>query len=140
MTDVNMTDVNPEEIEEEKEELKEAEAGDLPLPNATVVRLMKNNLSEGKMIKKEVKIAMNRFLEEVLKDVTKTLNEYPYATIDYHMFREAIKPFKQGKEIQNEKERINKHLDVIISDCRSIQRDMDRRFEEPKTSGKDIEL
>jgi len=135
-----MTDEDAEEIEEKKEELKETETEELPLPNATIVRLMKNNLSEGKMIKKEVKIAMNKFLEEVLKDVTKRLDDYPYATIDYHMFREAIKPFKQGKEIGKEKDRLAQHLETIISDCRSIQRDIDRKFEEPKTSGRDIEL
>ncbi len=135
-----MTDTDPEEIEEKKENLKETETAELPLPNATVVRLMKDNLSEDKMIKKEVKIAMNEFLGEVLRDVTERLDDYPYATIDYHMFREAIKPYKQGKEIENEKDRVAQHMETIISDCRSIQRDLDRKFEEPKTSGRDIEL
>ncbi len=121
-----------DELEEEKEELKEAEAADLPLPNATIVRLMKNTLSEDKMIKKEVKVAMNKFLGEVLEDVTKRLDEFPYATIDYSMFREAVKPYKQAKEIQEEKLRMMKHLDVIISDCRSVQRDLERKLESPK--------
>lgn len=129
-----------EDIEEQKEELKDIETENLPLPNATIVRLMKDNLSEGKMIKKEVKVGMNQFLGEVLKDVSRKLDEYPYATIDYSMFREAIKPFKQAKEIQKEKERVNTHLNAIISDCRSIQRDLDIKFEEPKMSGKEIEL
>lgn len=136
-----MTDeVEPEKIEEKKEELKETETDQLPLPNATVVRLMKDNLSEDKMIKKEVKIAMNKFLGEVLKDLTERLDEFPYTTIDYSMFREAVKPYKQAKEIQDEKERMFSHMNTIIQDCRSIQRDLDRKFDEPKTSGREIEL
>lgn len=130
----------PEEIEEKKEELKETETKELPLPNATVVRLMKDNMSGDKMIKKEVKIAMNKFLGEVIKDVANKLEEFPYTTVDYSMFREAIKPFKQAKEIGKEKKRLNTHLDKIISDCRSVQRDLERKFEEPKTSGREIEL
>ncbi len=130
----------PEEIEEKKEELKETDTEELPLPNATVVRLMKDNLSEDKMIKKEVKVAMNKFLGEVIKDIATRLDEFPYATVDYSMFREAIKPFKQAKEIGEEKDRLHTHLDKIISDCRSVQRDLERKFEEPKTSGREVEL
>lgn len=129
-----------EDIEDKKEELKETETEELPLPNATVVRLLKEELSDDKMIKKEVKVGLNKFLGEVLKDVAERLDEFPYATVDYSMFREAIKPYKQAKEISKEKERMVKHMNKVIGDCRSVQRDLERKFEEPKTSGREVEL
>lgn len=124
---------NEEKIKNE-EEIEEAEDDKLNLvfPTATIVREMKKHVDSGKMIKKEVKIAMNQFLGDIVKDVTKKMNEYPYAMLDYRMFKEASKPYRKAKEIQKEKNRMDKHLDVIIEDCVSIKRDLEEKFGEDK--------
>ena len=64
------------EIEEEEDEY-------LPFAKAEVVRLMKQNLDDDKMIRERVKVEMNKFLGDILKQVCEQLNEYPYKTIEY---------------------------------------------------------
>ncbi len=121
-----------EKIDEVVEDEVEDDKLDLVFPTATIVREMKKHIDSGKMIKKEVKIAMNQFLAEIVDDVTKKMNEYPYAMLDYRMFKEASKPYRKAKEIEKEKDRMTKHLDVIIADCNSIKRDLDEKFGEDK--------
>ena len=121
-----------EKKEIEKEEEIEDEKLNLVFPTATIVREMKKHIDSGKMIKKEVKIAMNQFLAEIVEDITKKMNEYPYAMLDYRMFKEASKPYRKAKEIEKEKNRMTKHLDVIIEDCNSIKRDLEEKFGEEK--------
>jgi len=126
-----MSKVN-EKIEEVVEDEVEDDKLDLVFPTATIVREMKKHIDSGKMIKKEVKVAMNQFLAEIVADVTKKMNEYPYAMLDYRMFKEASKPYRKAKEIEKEKNRMTKHLDVIIEDCNSIKRDLEEKFGEEK--------
>ena len=57
-----------EMIEETSEEIME-EDEKLPFAKAEVVRLMKENLDDDKMIRERVKVEMNIFLGEVLKNV-----------------------------------------------------------------------
>ena len=78
-----------EEIIETSEEYVDEEEEKLPFAKAEVVRLMKENLDDDKMIRERVKVEMNKFLGEVLKNVCKQLNEYPYTTIEYEMLKES---------------------------------------------------
>ena len=78
-----------EMIENTEEFIEENEDEKLPFAKAEVVRLMKENLDSDKMIKERVKVEMNKFLGDVLKNVCKQLNEYPYTTIDYEMLKES---------------------------------------------------
>ena len=71
-----------EMIEETTEEFIEEDEEKLPFAKAEVVRLMKENLDDDKMIRERVKVEMNKFLGEVLKNVCKQLNDYPYTTIE----------------------------------------------------------
>ena len=77
-----------EMIEETTEEFIEEDEEKLPFAKAEVVRLMKENLDDDKMIRERVKVEMNKFLGEVLKNVCKQLNDYPYTTIEYEMLKE----------------------------------------------------
>ena len=63
-----------EMIEETSEEYLDEEEEKLPFAKAEVVRLMKENLDDDKMIRERVKVEMNKFLGEVLKNVCKQLN------------------------------------------------------------------
>ena len=65
-------------IEETSEEFIEDDDEKLPFAKAEVVRLMKENLDDDKMIRERVKVEMNKFLGDVLKNVCKQLNDYPY--------------------------------------------------------------
>jgi histone H3/H4 len=115
-----------EEETEENEEILEEETEDLPFAKAEVVRLMKENLDNDKMIRERVKVEMNKFLGQILENVCKQLNEYPYTTIEYEMLKESIYPYKNIERINEEKERILKHLDAIKADCDALSLDVRR--------------
>ena len=82
-----------------------------------LVRLMKMNLDDDKMIRERVKVEMNRFMYHILQEVCFEMNKQPYTTIEYEMFEEAIYPYTNVKKINEEKKRILAHLDAIKADC-----------------------
>ena len=98
----------------------------LPFAKNEVYRLMRENLDSDKMIKDQVKVEMNKFLYGILKSVCQELNEYPYTTIDYGMFKECIYPHKNIRKINQEKERILMHLDAIKADCDALAMDVEK--------------
>ena len=89
-------EINNIEIEEEEDEY-------LPFAKAEVVRLMKQNLDDDKMIRERVKVEMNKFLGDILKQVCEQLNEYPYTTIEYEMLKESTYPYTNIKRINKKK-------------------------------------
>ena len=118
-----------ENIEETEEVLEETEYIDedeekLPFAKAEVVRLMKENLDDDKMIRERVKVEMNKLLGDVLKNVCKQLNEYPYTTIEYEMLKESTYPYTNIERINQEKERILLHLEAIKADCNALAMDV----------------
>ena len=98
----------------------------LPFAKNEVVRLMRAHLDDDKMIKERVKVEMNRFLGEILANVSERLNEYPYTTIDNEMLEECIYPYKNVERINEERERILAHLEAIKSDCDALSMDVKR--------------
>jgi len=120
------------ENKEKVEDNEEINDDSLAFPTATVVREIKKHIDKNKMIKKEVKIGMNKLLEEVVANVSKRMNEFPYAMLDYRMFEEAAKPYKRVQELDKEVERLEAHLNAIIKDAESIKRDLERKFEKTK--------
>ena len=112
-------EINNVEIEEEEDEY-------LPFAKAEVVRLMKQNLDSDKMIRERVKVEMNKFLGDILKQVCEQLNEYPYTTIEYEMLKESTYPYTNIKRINQEKERILLHLNAIKADCDALAMDVQK--------------
>ena len=112
--------INPDEEYPEEDEEK------LPFAKAEVVRLMKENLDDDKMIRERVKVEMNKFLGDVLKNVCKQLNEYPYTTIEYEMLKESTYPYTKIERINQEKERILLHLEAIKADCNALAMDVQK--------------
>ena len=112
-----------------EDEVDEAEEQKMAFPTAAVVREIKKYVDKDKMVRREVKVAMNQFLAEVVKDVSVAMNKFPYSVIDYRMFQDAVKPYKQVKDLKGEKKRLVAHLDAVIEDCASIKRDLDIKFE-----------
>ena len=115
-----------EEEFNEEEILEEEEVDDLPFAKAEVVRLMKQNLDSDKMIRERVKVEMNKFLGDILKQVCEQLNEYPYTTIEYEMLKESTYPYTNIKRINQEKERILLHLNAIKADCDALAMDVQK--------------
>lgn len=95
----------------------EEEIEPLPFAKMEIVRLMKMNLDCDKMIRERVKVEMNRFLYKILQEVCHELNKHPYSTIEYEMFEEAIYPYTNVRNINEEKKRILEYMDEIKSDC-----------------------
>ncbi|WP_405295241.1 hypothetical protein [Methanobrevibacter sp.] len=109
----------------------------LPFAKNEVVKLMKRNLDSDKMIREQVKVEMNRFLYSILCEVCRQLNDYPYTTIDYGMFKECIYPYTNIKKINQEKERILMHLDAIKADCDALAMDVEKSLRIKDTSQSD---
>lgn len=115
---------NEEETETENIDEEFIEDEKLPFAKAEVVRLMKKYLDDDKMIRERVKVEMNKFLGEVLANVCKQLNQYPYSTIEYEMFKESAYPYRNLERINEEKIRILKHLEAIKADCDALSMDV----------------
>ena len=118
--------MSDEEIIETNEEFVDEDEEKLPFAKAEVVRLMKENLDDDKMIRERVKVEMNKFLGEVLKNVCKQLNDYPYTTIEYEMLKESTYPYTNIERINQEKERILLHLNAIKADCDALAMDVQK--------------
>ena len=118
--------MSEEENLEQNDEFVDEDEEKLPFAKAEVVRLMRENLDEDKMIRERVKVEMNKFLGEVLKNVCKQLNEYPYTTIEYEMLKESTYPYTNIERINQEKERILLHLEAIKADCNALAMDVQK--------------
>ena len=114
----------------EAEELEKEEPG-LPLPMAPVVRLVKAQVGE-KMISSKVKIAMNTFLGEVAAAVAKEMGQTRYPMVEMDDFLRATKPYTYAKELQAEKERVVKELEIMRSQIDSLIKEFQRKFAIPK--------
>ncbi len=99
-----------------------------PFPMAPIVRLMKKNLDKEKLIKKSVKEGMNKWLAEMCEKVTKEMNKAPYASVDLHTFKDAIKMYNDMEHMEKDKQRIVVSLEKIKQDCDALIRDLDRKF------------
>ena len=106
--------------------MAEEEIENIEIAKAEVVRLMKQNLEDDKMIRERVKVEMNKFLGDILKQVCEQLNEYPYTTIEYEMLKESTYPYTNIKRINQEKERILLHLNAIKADCDALAMDVQK--------------
>ncbi|MFM5882931.1 hypothetical protein SAMN05216439_1549 [Methanobrevibacter gottschalkii] len=115
-----------EMMEETSEEFIDEDGEKLPFAKAEVVRLMKENLDDDKMIRERVKVEMNKFLGDVLKNVCKQLNDYPYTTVEYEMLKESTYPYTNIERINQEKERILLHLEAIKADCNALAMDVQK--------------
>jgi len=101
---------------------------ELAFANAEIVRLMRKYLPQDRMIKRRVKVGMNKFLADVCKEVTVKLAKEPFAYIEYDMFKRAIQQYTDLKKLEVEKQRLIKSLDKIKADCDVMIADIERTF------------
>ena len=85
----------------------------IAFPEAAVVRIMRKNMDKEKMIKKEVKVNMNKWLEKICSQVSKNMNAFPYVMMTLSEFRQGKKIYDTLEEFDSEKRRILAHLDAM---------------------------
>jgi hypothetical protein len=115
-------ETGPEEQEESDEDIDTKEK--LAFPTAAVVRVMKKRLDKEKMIRKEVKVAMNKWLEKMCLNVAKQMNKFPYVVMNLNEFKEGVKVYENLENFDKEKERILAHLDAMKKDIEKLERDL----------------
>jgi len=99
-------------------------------PEAAVVRVMKKHMDKEKMIKKEVKVSMNKWLEQMCAQVSKNMNNYPYVMMTLSEFRQGKKIYDTLEEFDSEKQRILSHFDAIKRDIERLEKDLGKVEEE----------
>ena len=98
---------------------------------APVVRLMKEELDDDKMIRGRVKVRMNEWLEQMCRNVTKQMNRSEYTMVEEADFNTAIEPYEKIADVEGERHRIVATLEKIKQDCDSLIRDTNRKFITP---------
>jgi hypothetical protein len=114
-----------ERIEESGEEIPQEK---LPFPKATIVNMLRKNLSKGKQIKGQVKDELNVWLGKMVERIAQKMDKHPYAYVDGAMFREAIESYESMEDIEKEKERIIKQLEAVKAACDVLINEVDRKF------------
>lgn len=117
---------------EKKEASESKQTGNdrLAFPEACIVRILKRHMDKEKMIKKEVKVSMNKWLEKLASNVAKTMNQFPYVMMTKSEFSRGIRVYDTLEEFEKEKERILSHMDAIKKDIEKLERDLGKAEKE----------
>ncbi len=107
---------------------REIDESKFAFPMAPVVRLMKEELDKDKMIRSQVKVGMNLWLEKICRKVTKKMNESEYTMVELDDFKTAIEPYEMIDDVEGERHRIVATLEKVKQDCDSLIRDVNRKF------------
>ena len=118
-------------MEEEKvkdETESENEGREFAFAMAPVVRIMKDELDNDKMIRSRVKVEMNLWLEKICRKISDKMNESDYTMVELDDFKTAIEPYEMVDDVEAERYRIVASLEKIKQDCDSLIRDVNRKF------------
>ena len=116
----------------ESEEVSEEEEAKLklPFPTAAVVRIMKANMDGEKMIRKDVKVAMNKWLGNMCGRVSREMNKFPYVMMHLNELNEGKRIYEDMESFDKEKQRILAHMDAMKKDIERLERDLGKKEEE----------
>ncbi|MBU4266423.1 MAG: hypothetical protein L6243_02110 [Candidatus Altiarchaeales archaeon] len=114
--------------DESMEGTEEAGGREFAFAMAPVVRIMKEELDNDKMIRSRVKVEMNLWLEKVCRKISNIMNRSEYTMVETDDFKTAIEPFEMIDDVEGERHRIVATLEKIKQDCDSLIRDVDRKF------------
>lgn len=87
------------------------ESEHLPFPNARVVRIIRNNLTNDHQIKRDVKEAANVLLGTILSDISAGMDAEPYHTLSIEHFNKAARKFREISLNEKRIRRIKKVLE-----------------------------
>jgi len=108
--------VEPAEGAEEEDEESEY----LPFPNARVVKIIRNNLKNDHQIKRDVKVAANILLGEILADISTSMDAEPYNTLSIEHFNKAARKYREIALNQKRIRRIQKVLEKQRAELEEI--------------------
>ncbi|MBU0761729.1 MAG: hypothetical protein KKD39_01780 [Candidatus Altiarchaeota archaeon] len=100
-------------------------------PMAPIVRLIKSEMDQDKMIRRRVKEGMNTWLESLCRKVAKKMNQSDYTMVEIDDFKTAIEPYEMIDAVEQERQRIVATLEKIKQDCDSLIMDVNRKFITP---------
>jgi len=112
-----------EAVESELEEIEsdgELPESKLPFPRATIVNMLRKNLSKGKQIKGQVKDELNLWLAKMIERLGTKMNAQPYTFASYEMLKETIAPYEFIQDIDGEKKELVHKLKNIQENCDAI--------------------
>ncbi|MBD3387896.1 MAG: hypothetical protein GF416_02500 [Candidatus Altiarchaeales archaeon] len=120
-----------EAAEGSEEEFSEEDESGYAFPMAPIVRLMKQEMDNDKMIRRRVKEGMNVWLEALCRKISKKMNESEYTMVEIDDFKTAIEAYEMIDDVEQERERIVATLEKIKQDCDSLIMDVNRKFITP---------
>lgn len=120
-----------EPAEQVEEEFTAEEEARFAFPMAPIVRLIKQEMDQDKMIRRRVKEGMNQWLESLCRKVSRRMNESEYTMVEIDDFKTAIEPYEMIDDVEKERERIVATLEKIKQDCDSLIMDVNRKFITP---------
>jgi hypothetical protein len=115
----------------EDDEFSPEDESKYAFPMAPIVRLMKQEMDQDKMIRRRVKEGMNEWLEVLCRKVAKKMNQSEYTMVEIDDFKTAIEAYEMIDSVEQEKARIVATLEKIKQDCDSLIMDVNRKFITP---------
>jgi hypothetical protein len=107
----------------EENEVEDDESEHLPFPNARVVRIIKGNLKKEHQLKRDVKVAANILVGEILSDIAQSMDHEEYFTLSIEHFNRAARKYreialnqKRIRRIQKVLEKQRAELDEIVTE------------------------
>jgi len=116
-----------QETAQEAEVETTAEGEVLPFPRARVVNLMRAEIKD-KIIRSEVKEAMNFWLGNLLKKLAKEMSNTQYGSVSIADFQRATKPYDMIEDIVKDDQRLLVSVDKLRADADHILRELNRFF------------
>ena len=113
-----------------EEDVSPEEEARLPFPTAAVVRIMKANMDREKMVRKEVKVEMNKWLGRLCAKVSREMNRFPYVMMGLNELKEGRRVFEDLENFDKDKKRILAHFEAIRHDIAKLERDLGKAEDE----------
>jgi len=121
-------DASPAEVAPEEAVNGEVEEDEsVPFPRARVVRLMRDVIKD-KIIRSEVKEAMNMWLGELTRKLAKEMGATQYASVSLSDFQRATKPYDMIEDIVKDEQRLMTTVQKLKEDSDHIIRELNRFF------------
>ncbi len=120
-----MEDTNPVEGQEKPEE-QESELAGLPFPHSRVKEIIKSKQKEGVLIKKRAAIELNLWLGKMAEKVAEEVAKSDRAYVSAEDIWRITRKFDSVDMIEEEKKRIDAHLEAIKEDVNRMQSDLRR--------------
>jgi hypothetical protein len=99
----------------------------LPFPRARVVSIMRGEIRD-KIIRSEVKEAMNLWLGDLLKRMAKEMGSTQYGSVGIADFQRATKPYDMIEDIVKDEQRLLLGCEKLRADSDHLIRELRRFF------------